>query len=69
MKKCTQLSHDTIKAYFDELENKLKGVPPQNIINYDETNLTDDPGRRKMIFKRFIGILKGSSMVLKLLQV
>ncbi|XP_050315519.1 zinc finger MYM-type protein 1-like [Anthonomus grandis grandis] len=25
---------------------ELKNVPPSNIINYDETNLTDDPGRK-----------------------
>jgi len=30
----------------------LAGVPPSNILNYDETNLTDDPGRRKVITKR-----------------
>ena len=30
----------------------MKVFPSQNIINYDETNLTDDPGRHKMIFKR-----------------
>ncbi len=28
------------------------GVPPENIWNYDETNLTDDPGAKKAIFKR-----------------
>lgn len=28
--------------YFDNLKNRLKGVPPTNIINYDKTNLTDD---------------------------
>ena len=30
----------------------LNGVPPENIINYDETNLTDDPGWKKCIFKQ-----------------
>ena len=69
-KKHVQLSHDTIEADFDELQKTLEGVPSQNIINYDKINLTDDPGRRKMIYSSgFAGILKGSSMVLKLLQV
>ncbi|KAJ8946592.1 hypothetical protein NQ314_008847 [Rhamnusium bicolor] len=26
--------------------------PPSNIINYDETNLNNDPGKRKIITKR-----------------
>jgi len=39
-------------TYFDNLSNSLDGVPPSNILNYDETNLTDDPGRRKIITKR-----------------
>ena len=29
-------------------------MPSDNIINYDETNLTDNPGRKKLIFKRGI---------------
>ena len=29
-------------------------MPSDNIINYDETNLTDNPGRKKQIFKREI---------------
>lgn len=27
-------------------------MPPENIINYDETNFCDDPGRQKVIVKR-----------------
>jgi hypothetical protein len=30
----------------------LEGIPPTHILNYDETNLTDDPGRRKAVFRR-----------------
>lgn len=41
-----------INEYFTELENSLENVPPQNIINYDETNFCDDPGRQKVIVKR-----------------
>ena len=29
-----------------------EGVPPENIFNYDETYLLDDPGAVKAIFKR-----------------
>ena len=51
-KKRAGISSETVSDYFDELEKTLAGVPPENIINYDETNLTDDPGRKRMIFKR-----------------
>lgn len=46
------VSPDIINSYFDELEKELKDVPPSNIVNYDETNLCDDPGRKKLIFRR-----------------
>ena len=41
-----------VKDYFVNLENTIKDVAPENIVNYDETNLTDDPGRQKSIFRR-----------------
>lgn len=47
-----KVSPDTIKEYFIELEKSLSGVPASNILNYDETNLTDDPGRKKILIKR-----------------
>ena len=46
------VSAETIKSYFINLEDSLNGVPAKNIMNYDETNLSDDPGRQKLIFKR-----------------
>lgn len=30
----------------------FKDVPPSNLVNYDKTNLVDDPGRKKIIVKR-----------------
>lgn len=47
-----QVSPDSINEYFGELEQTLKDIDPNNIINYDETNLSDDPGRKKVIVKR-----------------
>lgn len=41
-----------INKYFSELEKSLENVPLGNIINYDETNLSDDPGRHKVITRR-----------------
>lgn len=46
------VSKEILNNYFDNLAISLAGVPPSNIVNYDETNLTDDPGRRKVITKR-----------------
>ena len=49
------VSHEQITEYFKHLEETLKDgqqIPPQNIFNYDETNLCDDPGTKKCIFKR-----------------
>ena len=43
---------DNINQYFDNLETSLKGFPPENIWNYDETNMRDDTGKRKVIVKR-----------------
>lgn len=46
------VSREVINDYFDCLEKELQGLPPQNIVNFDETNLCDDPGRKKIITKR-----------------
>lgn len=45
-------SENEINEYFENLERSLEGVPESNILNYDETNLTDDPGSSKCIFRR-----------------
>lgn len=41
-----------VDDYFDNLEPVLSNVPDENIWNYDETNLRDDPGASKVICKR-----------------
>lgn len=46
------VSRTTISQYFDNLFNTLERIASSNILNYDETNLTDDPGRRKITTKR-----------------
>uniref|UniRef100_A0A1B0GJE9 HTH CENPB-type domain-containing protein n=1 Tax=Lutzomyia longipalpis TaxID=7200 RepID=A0A1B0GJE9_LUTLO len=45
-------NEDTINNYFNHIESQLADVPPSNIWNYDETNLSDDPGSRKVITRR-----------------
>lgn len=41
-----------IANYFENLSTTLKDIPPENIANFDETNLSDDPGSSKCIFRR-----------------
>lgn len=42
----------TLSGYFAELHRSMEGCPPENIINYDESNLTDDPGKQRVIVRR-----------------
>lgn len=39
-------------SYFNNLQQSLEGIPKENILNYDETNLTDNPGVKKCLFRR-----------------
>ena len=52
------LSADEVASYFEHLKTSLTDgndfIPPDRIFNYDETNLSDDPGVKKCIFKRGI---------------
>ena len=46
-----KINPETVNEYFDNLESVLEGIPPHYIFNYDETNLSDDPGRKKCLMK------------------
>lgn len=46
------VSRKVVNEYFNNLEMFLAGIPPQNIINYDETNFVDDPGRIKVLVRK-----------------
>ncbi|KAE9525572.1 hypothetical protein AGLY_014099 [Aphis glycines] len=46
------ISEDVIKDYINNLSVVVQNIPPQNIWNYDKTNLTDDPGTKKCMVKR-----------------
>ena len=41
-----------LNEYFDNLENSLLGVKPASFINYDETNLSHDLNRKRVVVKR-----------------
>ena len=47
-----KVSHADLNDYFNNLEKELDGMLPDCIFNYDETNLSDDPGRKKCLMKR-----------------
>ena len=47
-----EVNHEVINNYFDNLEEWIKDIPPENIFNYDETNITDDPGAKLVITRR-----------------
>nr|CAI5849142.1 unnamed protein product [Callosobruchus analis] len=51
-RKTAAINKETITAYIQNLENVVRNVPSENIWNYDETNLSDDPGQKKVIAKR-----------------
>lgn len=41
-----------MEEYFSNLKKSLQGVKASNILNYNETNLTDNPGASNCIFRR-----------------
>lgn len=47
-----RVTKDKLNEFYENLKVTLEGVPPENIINYDETNLTDDPGKKKILVRR-----------------
>jgi DDE superfamily endonuclease/helix-turn-helix, Psq domain len=46
------VSREEIQEFFAHFTKTVEGVPACNIWNYDETNLRDDPGTEKAIFKK-----------------
>ena len=50
----SKLSRESLAAYFEHLRESLDGVDPSQVYNYDETNFTDDPTRKKCIVRRGI---------------
>ena len=47
-----EINRESVNVYFDELEQALADVQPDNIYNYDETNVTDDPGVKTVVCRR-----------------
>lgn len=47
-----EITENTISEYFEHLNETVQDVPPENIVNMDETNLTDDPGKKLVFIPR-----------------
>lgn len=47
-----QVSENIIADFIQNIGKETEEVPPENIYNYDETNLCDDPGRKTVICRR-----------------
>ncbi|KAJ8869541.1 hypothetical protein PR048_028532 [Dryococelus australis] len=52
-----EVSAVVINPYFYNLEVRLAGAQPSSLVNYDETNLSNDPGKRKTL----VGNIKPNS--------
>src|SRR5258705_2763309 len=52
--KCRRAATDEtmMRAYIGNLDKVRQNVRPDRVCNYDETNLTDNPGRKKLLVKR-----------------
>ncbi len=46
------LSHEIVNAFFDLYEHSAFGIDPNNVFNFDETNVSDNPGAKKAIFQK-----------------
>ena len=46
------VSREEVKDFLDWWEKTTEGVPPENIWNFDESNLRDDPGKKKCLVKK-----------------
>lgn len=53
IKRCrAELTPAVLTEFFEHLRSTIENISPENIINYDETNMTDDPGSQKVIVRR-----------------
>ncbi|XP_065670511.1 uncharacterized protein LOC136089008 [Hydra vulgaris] len=51
-RKRAEIGTIVIDNYFINLSNEISNISPDDIWNYDETNLSDDPGKKKILTKR-----------------
>jgi hypothetical protein len=46
------VSREQVEEFFTNFKKSMEGVPPENLFNFDESYLRDDPGTSKCIFKK-----------------
>ncbi|XP_072376783.1 uncharacterized protein [Diabrotica undecimpunctata] len=46
------VTKETIESYFNNLRTTLSNCPPSHVFNYDETNVSDDMGKRRLLYRR-----------------
>ena len=46
------LSREQVKEFIENYTRVAADVPASNVYNYDETNLTEDPGAKKALYRR-----------------
>lgn len=47
-----EVNSSVVNEYFNKLEISLENVGYQNVLNYDEINFSDIPGKSKVVAKR-----------------
>ena len=47
-----EVSASDINDYFSNLKESTKNIPDHSLWNYDETDFTNDPGRKKALHKQ-----------------
>jgi len=50
--KRANITKEVVKNYFNSLSQSIENVSPCSIVNYNETNFTDDPKKHKITTKR-----------------
>jgi hypothetical protein len=46
------VSREDVQAFFSHYIKAVEGVPPENLLNYDESAFSDDPGTKKCVYKK-----------------
>lgn len=46
------VTYEIVDQYFRNVADIIRDIPPQNVVNYDETNFVDDPGAVKVVMKK-----------------
>ncbi|CAK1598554.1 unnamed protein product [Parnassius mnemosyne] len=51
-RKRAQVTREMVEEFFEHIKTEIEGVPPENIYNMDESGFHDDPGKKKLLFRR-----------------